>query len=121
MSNANSRRANSTLGIVLLTFVILACAPATLYGALWSFSKIVPPQTARSLPPMITLQNFFAMCWFIVVLAGRPLCAIALILDAVLVLWRGPSILQKLLASLFLVFAVLGTILIESQVRAIRR
>jgi hypothetical protein len=121
MTNANSARANSAPGIVLLTFVILTCAPATLYGALWSLSKIISPQTARALPSMLSLQNFFSLCWFIVVLAGRPLCAIALILDIVLVLWRGQSLLHKIIATFFLFFAVLGTLLVESQAKAVRR
>jgi hypothetical protein len=120
MSDRNSARATSAPGIVLSAFVILTCAPATLYGAAWSLSKIISAQTARGLPRMLLLQNFFAICWFIVVLAGRPLCALALILDAVLVLWRGPSVQQKVLTSLFLVFGVLGTLLVEFQARAVR-
>jgi len=120
MSDGKSGRANSALGIVLSVLVILTCAPATLYAALWGLSKIVSPQIARGLPPMLPLQNFFALCWFIVALAGRPLCAIALILDVVLILWRGSSVQQKLLASVFLVFAVLGTLLVESQAGRVR-
>lgn len=120
MSGAPSRRANSGPGIALCVVVMLICLPATPYGALWTLARIVPASFARSFPHVPALKNFFGLCWFVVVLAGRPLCVVALVLDAGLVLWRKAPVWPKLVASMFVVCAVLGTLLVESQARAVR-
>jgi hypothetical protein len=120
LSKAPSQTANSGPSVALSFVVFVICLPATLYGAVWTCAQIVPAPVARAFPDVPALRNFFAICWFIVVLAGRPLCVVALVLDAGLVLWRKAPAWPKLLGSAFVVFAVLGTLLVESQARAVR-
>ncbi len=94
--------------------------PATLYALFWFVPKLFPAAMLRSLPPMTPVANFFALFWFVVVLFGRPLCVIALVLELILVCQRRTSVERKLLGLSFLVFAVLGTVLIESQAQHAR-
>ena len=120
MIDANSSSNKKALGIFLFALIILVCLPATLYGALWCVAKVASATDARAVPRMPALENFFALCWFVVILAGRPMCALAVLLDAILVLMRDVSVLQRILASILVIFAVLGTLLIESQAGHVR-
>jgi hypothetical protein len=120
LSAESSQRAEDSPSVALCIVTTLFCLPATLYGIVWVVSRIVPASFARAFPHVPVLANFFAICWFIVVLAGRPLCAVALVLEFALIFRRKAPAWPKLVASAFLVFAVLGTLLVESQAAAVR-
>jgi len=87
----------------------------------WNVAKVLSAPRPPAFPNLPAFQNFLAICWFIVAFHGRPLCAVAILLDIVLVLWRGQSVWLKVIASIVVVLALLGTALIEAQVKHGRR
>lgn len=108
----------NALAVLVALAVFVLCLPATLYrGAMWVL-EMVPQALVRKMPPMSWFVVFIWDCFFIVAFIGRPICAIALVLDVVLLFLRGIPIWLKLLASAFVVLAVLGTLLVESQAAA---
>jgi hypothetical protein len=107
-------------GVVLSTGVVVSSLPASIYVAFYGFSGVVPRVLVNRFPSMaLSVGDFIGWCWLLVILAGRPLAAIALVLDLFLVFWRGAPLPLKFLASAFLIVAVCGTLLIESQARAV--
>jgi hypothetical protein len=105
------------VGAVLWVGVVLTCFPAALYEVSWNVAKVLSAPRPPAFPNLPAFQNFLAICWFIVGFHGRPLCAVAIVLDIVLVLWRGLSVWLKMIASILIVLALLGTALIEAQVK----
>jgi hypothetical protein len=105
------------IGIPLTVVVVLASLPASVYLIFWNVAKVLSTPSDPAFPHLPALQNFLAICWFTVVLAGRPLCAVALLLDVVLVFWRRQSVWLRVVGSIFAILALLGTALVEFQAR----
>jgi hypothetical protein len=110
-------------GMFLFAAVILLSLPATFYGLL----SVTPETTLgaldrwlRGLPNIPIISDLIALAWFIVLLGGRFLCLFAFVLNIFLILRRETSLWMKLVASTFLVFALLGILLVESQARHVR-
>jgi hypothetical protein len=116
MSEPNGKILVKAPGILAAGATILLSLPAAIYA----FMVWLPRSAgdwAASRPFGLALSNFAGLCGFIVVLGGRPLCLLAIIIDLVLIFLRGPSLRVKLIASFFVVLAIVGTVLIESQLQ----
>jgi hypothetical protein len=120
MSGPSQTKLDTTFGRALTIVVILSCLPAALYAAFWYLAKLTSGSHDPAYPKLPALQDFLGICWFIVVLAGRPLFAVAAVVDVTLLFSRRSSVRQKLAGTALLLLALLGTLLVESQARAVR-
>ena len=109
-----------TPGILAAAAIVLFSLPAAIYSSAFWLPRSAG-DWAASRPIGLALGNYIGLCGLIVAIAGRPLCLLAVIIDVVLVFLRGPSLRLKLIASFFVILAVAGTVLMESQLPHARR
>jgi len=102
--------------VTLAAATILMSLPAAIYSSMFWLPKSAG-DWAASRPFGVGLGNFVGFCGFIVAIGGRPLCLLAALMDLALIFWRGPSLRLKLIASFFVVLAIVGTVLMESQLQ----
>lgn len=110
----------SAVAALVASWVLLISLPAAIYQSATWIWQMLPEGLLHRATPMPTLGNFIGLCFLLVAIAGRPMCAVTIILDLVLLFSRGAPIWLKLLASVFVVLAILGTLLVEAQARHVR-
>jgi len=122
MTTDRSKGSMSAVAALVAMAVFLLSSPAALYQSFTWIGEMLPHWLVhRGTPIPPALANVIALCFFLVALIGRPMCAIAIVLDLVLLFLRGAPVWLRVLASAFVVFAVFGTLLVEIQARYVRQ
>ena len=112
-------KTTNPISALLTVMLVLICLPSTIYGSThWILEMISPPNGPG---PMPLLGKVFFYCFFLVVIAGRPMCLVAIILGLVVLVMRNTPIWLKVIASAFIVMAVASTRLVEAQAAHVRQ
>jgi hypothetical protein len=112
-------RKHTELG--LLVPIVLLSLPSAIYGVIYT----IPLSVRKAMDPWFQNQHgaahFAVLSWFFISMAGPIPSVLGLALYALLIFRRRATLSTTLVASALVLLSIIGTIIIELQIWALRR